>query len=381
MGKYAKLFFVVSALIVLVSIALLNRSNHRRSSAQPLKLSAASRELDQDSAPLPSHQRRPAAARDAPAQTNDEWAAYLALKLPREKIEEYLRLHNRNAASLLAAYHASGDADHPAGDIEYLKEAARNFPNDPHVQWTVLSQWNALEASAFPEDKRKWLDALKASSPGNSLANYLSASDYFQNNQPEAAIKELSEASGKSSFGDFAMESFLDEEDLYRASGKSPLEADRAAMASAAVDLLPELAKMKGIAQGVQDLQKQYLSSGDTASVQNLSQMSLGLADRLTGGDSGKLIISQLVAMSIQAISLQQLDQNASYDFLGGETPAQRSQGLKQQRAALGELVQGFDSIVPTLTEAEMVSYGERARIYGEAAAMRWVQQQHAPNH
>lgn len=282
---------------------------------------------------------------------------------------------------MLAAYHASGDADHPTGDIEYLKEAARNFPNDPQVQCTVLAQWNALETSAFPDDKRKWLDAFKASSPDNSLANYLSASDYFQNNQPEAAIKEISEASGKSSFGDFAMESFLGEEDLYRASGKSPLEADRAAMAGAAGDLLPELASMKGIAQGVLALKKQYLNSGDTASAQNLSQMSLELADRLTGGDSGKLIISQLVGMSIQAISLQQLDQNTGYSFLGGETPAQRSQELKQQRAALRELSQSFQSIAPTLSEAEMVSYAERAKIYGEAAAMRWLQQQHPPNH
>jgi hypothetical protein len=319
-------------------------------------------------------------AEEAPAQNNDLMAQILALKLPREKIEEYLKLHHRDAASLLAAFHASGDTNNPTGDVNYLKEAATNFPNDPHVQWTVLAQWMALESSKFPEDKRKWLDAFKESSPSNSLANYLSARDYFQNNQPDAAIKEILEASGKLSFGGFAMESFLNEDELYRASGKSPLEASRAALSGMASDVLPELANMKGVAQGIQSAQKQYANAGDTASVENLAQMGVGLANRFNSGDSGKLIISQLVGMAIENIALQPLNQNTSYDFLGGETPAQKLAELKQQKVALRELTQSFESIVPTMTEAETISYAERAKIYGEVAAMRWLQQQHTAN-
>lgn len=314
------------------------------------------------------------------AQTNNELAAILALKLPHEKIEEYLALHYRNAASLLAAYYASGDADHPVGDINYLKEAAANFPNDPRVQRTILTQWAGLEPSTFPEGKRKWLDAFKASSPSNSLANYLSAQDYFQNNQPEAAIKELLEASGKSSFGGFDVETFLGEEELYRASGKSPLEASQAALAGMSRELLPELQNLKGIARGIQSAQQQYVNAGDTASVENLAQMGMLLANRFTSGDSGKRIISQLVGFAMEAISLQQLNQNTSYGFLGGETPAQRLEELKQQKAALRELTSSFQAIAPTMTEAERVSYVERAIMFGDVAAKQWVLQQHASN-
>jgi hypothetical protein len=322
-----------------------------------------------------SSRTKPATStQESPTEADDQLAQLLALKLPREKIEEYLKLHNRDAASLLAAFHASGDTNNPTGDVNYLKEAATNFPNDPHVQWTVLAH------DAFPEDKRKWLDAFKESSPSNSLANYLSARDYFQNNQPDAAIKEILEASGKLSFGGFAMESFLNEDELYRASGKSPLEASRAALSGMASDVLPELANMKVVAQGIQSAQKQYANAGDTASVENLAQMGVGLANRFNSGDSGKLIISQLVGMAIENIALQPLNQNTSYDFLGGETPAQKLAELKQQKVALRELTQSFESIVPTMTEAETISYAERAKIYGEVAAMRWVQQQHPAN-
>src|SRR5437879_12289475 len=97
----------------------------------------------------------------------------------------------------------------------------------------------------------------------------LSAREYFKNNQQDAALKELLEASGKAQFADYAMESYLGAEDLSRFGGASPLIANTAAMSAMAGDLLPELSNLKGIAQSILDMQKQYLNSGDTASVQN----------------------------------------------------------------------------------------------------------------
>src|ERR1700733_4143197 len=87
-------------------------------------------------------------------------------KIPREKVEAWLAKHNRDATSLLAAFRALGDTN-------YLNEAATNFPSNPQVELAVLSR------DEFPEDRRKWLDLFKNSSPSNSLANYLSAQNYF----------------------------------------------------------------------------------------------------------------------------------------------------------------------------------------------------------
>jgi hypothetical protein len=284
----------------------------------------------------------------------------------REKVEGYLRLHNRNSASLLAAFHSD-----PMGDMSYLYEAATNFPNDPRVQWTVLAR------NAFPEERRKWLDNFKASSPSNSLANYLSVQDYFKNNQPDAAAKELFAASAKPQFSDYSMETILDGEDLGRFSGSSSLETHVNSMAAMASDLLPELANFKGVATGIKDLQQQYLNSGDAASVQNLAQTGVALAERLNGGDSGKFIINQLVGMASETMVLQALDQNLPYDFLGGETPAQRLAELKQQKASIRDFTKN-QNLVLTLNETDMANYWERVKVYGEAEAMRWLAQQNA---
>jgi hypothetical protein len=176
------------------------------------------------------------------------------------------------------------------------------------------------------------------------------------------------------------MESYLGAAELSRFGGASPLIANTAAMSAMAQDLLPELSNLKAIAQGILGVQKQYLNSGDIASVQNLAQIGTGLANRLTSGDGGRFVISQLVGIATETIALQSLEQNTSYDFLGSKTPAQRLDELKQQKLAFRELTASFGSAFGNATETERDGYTERVKIYGEVAAMRWLQQQHPAN-
>jgi len=292
----------------------------------------------------------------------------------RERIEEYLRQHGRDGVNLLAAFHLASDPEHPQAGLDYLKEAAAKFPGDSRVQLAVLDQ------GAFPEERRKWLDAFKESSPGNSLANYLSAAGYFKDDQPDAAVKELLEASGKEQFADFAMESYLEAAELSRLDGASSLIANTAAASAVSQDLMPELSNMKAIAQGVLDLQKRYMSSGDTASVENLSLMVVYLADKLVIGSGGRFVISQMSGLAMESMALQSLNQSAAYDFLEGQTPAQRLEDIRLQRLEMEASAAGFASAFASGTEADRVSYVERLKIDGELSATRWLIQLHPPN-
>jgi hypothetical protein len=289
-------------------------------------------------------------------------------KIPREKVEEWLAKHNRNAMSLLAAFRALGDTN-------YLNEAATNFPNNPQVELAVLSR------NEFPQDRRKWLDLFKASSPSNSLANYLSAQDDFQNGDSNAAVQELTAASGKSQFDAFLTESRLDEEDLYSSSGYSQLDSDKESLTGMAQEDLPELATYKRLAQGLAGLEQQYAASGDANSAANLAQMGMNFGNQLNSGDSGKYLINQLVGMAIEGIILQPLDQNTAFNFLGGETAGQFTQESKQQKkSTLYPLIQSYEAVKPNLTDSEMLGYQERVKIYGDIPAMQWVIQQHSQN-
>ena len=282
----------------------------------------------------------------------------------RQRVEEWLARHHRDAPSLLAAFHVLDDTN-------YLKEAATNFPNNPQVELAVLAR------NAFPEDRRKWLNLFKASSPSNSLANYLSAQTYFQNGRSEAAVKDLVAASSKPQFENYNLESQLNAEELGLFLGKSAYDSIETALAGTAADTTSELAALKQLASQMTDLQKQELSVGDNNSAENLAQMGAILGDQLNSGVSGNYVINQLTGLAIESGMLGQLDPNTSYDFLDGETPAQRLQELNHQKAMLNELTKNFQAIYSSLTAAEIVSFQERVKIYGEVTAMRWLLQQH----
>ena len=287
-------------------------------------------------------------------------------RLPRAKVETWLAKHHRDAMSLLTAFRALDDTN-------YLNEAATNFPNNPQVELAVLTH------DEFPADRRKWLDLFKASSPSNSLANYLSAQDYFQNGNTDAAVQELLAATGKSQFDTYITENRLDSESLYSSSGDSPGKTATLAMADMAREDLPQLASFKRLAHGIRDAQQQYLNSGDAGSAANLAQMGMQFGNQIESGDSGKYLINQFVGMAVESIALQQLNPNTSYDFLGGKTPVQVTQENKQQTLAMAQTGQAFYVIRPSLTDDEIAGYYERAKIYGEIEAMKWAIQQRPP--
>jgi hypothetical protein len=309
---------------------------------------------------------RPVANAEAPAGSED--GGLEEIKIPRDKAEAWLAKHQRNAASLLAVFRALGDTN-------YLNEAATNFPNNPQVERSVLSH------DAFPEDRRKWLDLFKTSSPSNSLANYLSAEKHFKTGNTDEAVKELLAASGKPQFQNYAMETQLDAEELYSASGKSLVETASLAISDMAEESLPELAAFKRLGQGIGNLEKQYIDAGDANSAVNLAQAGMTLANQIQTGDSGKYLINQLVGMADANIVLSKLDQNLAYDFLDGQTPAQVTEALKQQKTELRKLMADFApaEIQMMTSESETANYVQRMKIYGELEAMKWVIQQHPP--
>ncbi|HUA37568.1 MAG TPA: hypothetical protein VMA35_04115 [Candidatus Sulfopaludibacter sp.] len=279
----------------------------------------------------------------------------------RQKVEEWLALHHRSAESLLAAFHVLDDTN-------YLKEAATNFPNDPRVELTVLTR------NAFPDDRRKWLDLLQASSPGNALASYLSAQTYFSAGQSEAAVKDLVAATAKPDFENYTLESQLDTEELGLFCGESPSKSVATALAGSATD--SALTLLKQLASQMTDLQKQELNVGDNNSAENLAQMGMTLGDQLNSGANGNYLINQQASLAVESMMLDQLDANTGYDFLDGETPGQKLREIKQQEFKLSQLVKNFEAIQPALTDAEQVSFQERVKIYGQVAAMQWALQQ-----
>jgi hypothetical protein len=323
------------------------------------------------SSPSPLSTRHPARAPhagvDAPVAEEEDDSDTNQIFIPREQIERCLGMHPRDAGHLLAAFHLSKDTN-------YLNEALAGFSSNPQVQLTVLLR------NIFPADRRKWLDSFKASSPGNALADYLSAEDYFKCGDTNAALKELLAADHKTQFEIFSVESGLNQEDLAECSGKQPMEAISLSMAGFSEDDLPLIAELKRLAQSMRDLQKQLAAAGDKESAENVAEGGIDLARQIEGGESGKYFINRLVGRAIGSIFLKQLDQNTPYDFLDGKTPAQVQAEMKTEKEKEKALLRAFSERYAHFNDAELQAYAQRMKIYGELAAMKWFVEQHPDN-
>jgi hypothetical protein len=308
---------------------------------------------------------RPKVSGNAETSTETDANERKQLKIPGEKAEAWLAKHTRNAASLLALFRRGGGKN-------YLYEAATNFPGDPQVQLAVLT------SDAFPDERRKWLEAFKASSPGNSLANYLSAADYFKNGNPDAAVQELLAASGKTEFKNFAMEAQLDAEELALFYG-APADEVGAYGLGERVSANMQIVTLRQLAVAMGDLMTEKSEAGDPASVQNLARMGLILADRMRSGESGRISVNCTVGYAIESVILSRLDQGVRYDILDGQTPAESQQKIKDALNDTKQVLNQFQDLEDTMSAEEKIAYMQRLKIDGEIEAMKWVIQQHPP--
>jgi RNA polymerase sigma factor (sigma-70 family) len=277
-------------------------------------------------------------------------------KLTSAQIDSYLKANGRSAATLLAAFRATGD---PA----LLQQAMREFPNDPQVTFTAV-----FNNDASPTDRRQWLDAFKQSSPQNSLANYLSALDYFRSGHADQAVLELNAATAKPQFQDYSSDFVQNDEEAWRAAGYSVAEAKTAA---SMLLLLPQLGQMKELTQDVVSLANSYRQSGDETSAQMALQAGLSLGQRLDGSP-GQSLVSQLTGAAIQSIALRSMDPTAPYGQ-DGQTVQARLDELAQQRAAIVNLTSQFDTMQERVSDQDWISYKDRWRSFGEEAALRWL--------
>src|SRR5207244_2720042 len=158
------------------------------------------------------------------------------------------------------------------------------------------------------------------------------------------------------------------------ASGKSSLEAK--VLATSTV-LLPQLAQLKGLAQDMVGMQKQFAASGDTQSADAVAQWNLQLAQQLGSGEGAHVIIDNLVGMAIERMTLNQLDPNQRYEFLGS-TPQERIAQLVTEKAEIKELTSKSLDLMEQATDSELMSYFDRLKLYGEMAALQWLSQRKA---
>ena len=316
--------------------------------------------------PAPQMQAAPPPAQTPmadPPSTN----LYLQLrkdgKVPRltaEQVEAYLKTNGRNAASLLTAYHATGDPS-------LLKEAMQQYPNDPQLDFAA-----AVSPGLPPQEQRQWLDALEKSAPNNALASYLSANNYFNSGQTDQAVQELTTAAGKLQFQDYTLNNVENIKEAYLAAGYSDVDAEAIALMQPSGGLSnPNLLGLKQLGDNMVNLAKSYQQAGDNVSAQATLQMAVNLGQE-SMGLGVQTTVGQFIGMNIENAAFAAMDPNSSYGGTG-QTVQDQMNALAQQRAGIMELGQQFQNLQPAMTAQDWINYTDRLMIFGQQAAVQWV--------
>lgn len=296
-------------------------------------------------------------ATNTPAMTN----LYVRLsdgEFPRvslEQLEGYLTQNRRSVDALLGALRASGDDS-------LLAEAKERFPNDPRVQFAVAYKTDSSE------ERQQWLQKFKQSDPQNALADYLLAAEHFKSGQPDQALQEITAAATKPVMENYLLDFMQNAEEAYAGAG---LSTDTAKATAATSALLPEQAKLKQVGRDLVDLAKRYQQAGDEASAQAVLEMGINLGRRIDQSPQTTLI-QELVGMAIERLALNAMKPDAPYGGTG-QTVQNQIDALTARRTSYKELASKSDPILRNMSDQDLARYFDRVKLFGDAAAMRWV--------
>ncbi len=276
-------------------------------------------------------------------------------RLSHAQVDAYLLAYGRTAATLLAAYHASGD-------LALLQEALQKFPQDPRLAFAA-----AVNSAFTPTEQRQWLDTLAAAAPDNALPNYLSALGYFNNGQTDQAVEELLASAGKHQFETFTSGAAAGVEQAYLSAGYTETEAKVFATLG---QTFPEAGYLRQLSQDMVSLADGYQQTGDPASAQAalLLAANLGQSYALTSGN----LLTQLVGWSVETAALKALDPNTPYGD-SGQTVQNQLDQIARQRAELKDLVARGGPLLQAMSDSDWAGYITALQSAGEVAALQWL--------
>ena len=303
----------------------------------------------------PAERKQPEKSPQQPSWMDQMFKGGVTGKLSPEQIATYLRDHASSASSLLAVARITGDR-------AFLQEALRTFPHDPQVLFDSI-----LFTEITPAERRKALEDFCQAAPGNALADYLSALDHFENGRGDDGVRAMWKGFNKAQMDDYILNTVQGVEEAYLSAGYSRAQAAATAFFTTA---FPQVSRLSALSRNLLDLQAQYAQAGDGQSAQTIAEMGVRLGTQIQQQSGHGPLIEEVVGIAIERRSLARIDPNAILEA-SGQTVAMRLKELEQRSAMIKELV----AIDPsTLKEGEVCDYLERAKLYGEEYALRWLQ-------
>ncbi len=273
-------------------------------------------------------------------------------ELSNEQLENYLKQNKRSALALLVASRVRKD-------LEFLREAVRNEPNNKVVQLELAIR------STVREEKLAGLERFRQMDPNNSYGDYLAALIGYQQGRKENALGDLEKAQAHILFGFPVAEVRQALEDAFISAGYTPVEAKAAALFGQPSLYHTPLNQLAGyLANSAVTVQ----ASGDVELANQFVKIGLNLSSKAV--ESSSLIITDLIANTIETRILKVMPVNSNLPN-SSISVAQRLAELEINRQEFSSLVSDMPDLQMKMSESGFLKYLKRIEGDGEVAVLR----------
>lgn len=286
-----------------------------------------------------------------------------------ENVARFLAKHGETAVNLVAAFENTRDR-------RWLDRALELFPGSPIV---LMKAIDSLGSGAAPKEGEPYeanrerlalIERFKAADPNNPVPWLFAAQEFFQAKQAAEGLAKIRDALERPAFYIYANERMDAAQRLYESLGLGTLEAGALAMFGLT---LPHISAAQQASRGLMEWQKSAAESGDAAASEEALRLTYGLGRTFATPEASRLLIGQLVGLSMEKRALDALPADAQRDWLA-VPPAQRLAEIERQKQIVKEVTAASEWIIQSRDEQLFAEWLRRVRHDGESAALLWIQ-------
>jgi len=122
------------------------------------------------------------------------------------------------------------------------------------------------------------------------------------------------------------------------------------------------------------ELANSYRQAGNTTSAQAALQMAVNMGNYFGSADMPP--VKRAFGFAIELAALGAMDSTSPYGP-DGKTVKDQLDYIAGEKAANLELIKQLDSIYPKATPQDMITFLDRAKLFGDKAAMEWLKQKY----
>lgn len=251
-----------------------------------------------------------------------------------------------------------------SGNTDMIRKGIEADPQNPHLLFI-----GATDTAFTPQERLRRSEELFRLDSDNAMSGYVYAASLLEMGDFATAVEVLATSSNRTNFEDFLDWKMLLTEEAYIDAGFSIRDSK---IASALNTTIPYLTPLLTCAESL----KRFADSSNGKDAVSLRSDLALMGKRIGDSSKNTPLVSRLIGLTIEMITLDGLDENANSPYQG-MTISEARQSIVKEREEITDLVSDGPDLERLVVSNPTLSYLylERTRSEGELSALKWLRE------